>query len=506
MSKRNISVIKSFFSISGCILGSRITGFIRESLIARTLGVSWITDVFLLSLKLPALFRRIFADGALNNSLVPIINDIQGDNRRKIFISEMMAFSSLVILSIVILIEIYMRNFLSIIFSVQNEEKFDFLILLSRISMPFLAIMFWTSIYGAMLNVRNKFVPFAIAPMVANIFILLGIGIVIFYEIDQNIKYTAIIFVCLYIYTGFVQLLNVVYFFYREYDYIIFPRFIFRNISQELKMFFKKFIPVMFSSSISQISVFVTMAMGSCLPSKGVSYLSLSDTLNQFPISIIGISMNTVLVSVLSCSLQEKNFESVRIIQKNFFELASVLSITCAFFMGMFSHSIIDIVYGWGRVTNIDVLEISRTLASYAFGLPGSILIKMMSMFFFARLQTKVILRLSIIVMVLDILFAYIGMYFFEHRGIALGVSLANILSMIGMYFFTRKSINFKLCSRFCVKFVCILLINMCVVYMLKYLIKYDIVCMILSFVIYVFCIYVFRLLNVEVLKHLYRG
>ena len=58
-----MSLIKSAATISGLTLMSRITGVIRDMLIARYFGASAETDAFYVAFRLPNMLRRLFAEG-----------------------------------------------------------------------------------------------------------------------------------------------------------------------------------------------------------------------------------------------------------------------------------------------------------------------------------------------------------------------------------------------------------------------------------------------------------
>ena len=64
--------ISNFAKISSNILGSRVTGFIRDILFANYLGANLMSDAFLFAFRLPNLFRRIFAEGSMNSVFVPL--------------------------------------------------------------------------------------------------------------------------------------------------------------------------------------------------------------------------------------------------------------------------------------------------------------------------------------------------------------------------------------------------------------------------------------------------
>jgi putative peptidoglycan lipid II flippase len=64
---------RTLATVSGMTLLSRITGLIREFLIARTFGASVYTDAFFVAFRIPNLLRRLFAEGAFSQAFVPIL-------------------------------------------------------------------------------------------------------------------------------------------------------------------------------------------------------------------------------------------------------------------------------------------------------------------------------------------------------------------------------------------------------------------------------------------------
>ena len=58
-------------SVGGFTLLSRITGFIRDVLMAAILGAGPLSDAFLVAFRLPNNFRAIFAEGAFNLAFLP---------------------------------------------------------------------------------------------------------------------------------------------------------------------------------------------------------------------------------------------------------------------------------------------------------------------------------------------------------------------------------------------------------------------------------------------------
>ena len=63
-----------FLTVGGWTLVSRVFGFLRDILIARYLGAGGVAEAFLVAFSLPNMFRRFFAEGAMNTAFVPIFS------------------------------------------------------------------------------------------------------------------------------------------------------------------------------------------------------------------------------------------------------------------------------------------------------------------------------------------------------------------------------------------------------------------------------------------------
>ena len=64
-------MIDRILTVGGFTLLSRISGFIRDIILAAVLGAGPVADAFFVALRLPNHFRAIFAEGAFNAAFVP---------------------------------------------------------------------------------------------------------------------------------------------------------------------------------------------------------------------------------------------------------------------------------------------------------------------------------------------------------------------------------------------------------------------------------------------------
>ncbi len=70
-----MNLLKAASTVSLLTLASRVTGLVREQLIAAAFGASAATDAFNVAFRIPNLLRRLFAEGAFSQAFVPILAD-----------------------------------------------------------------------------------------------------------------------------------------------------------------------------------------------------------------------------------------------------------------------------------------------------------------------------------------------------------------------------------------------------------------------------------------------
>ena len=95
-----MNLLKSLAAVSSITMLSRILGFVRDTLIARTFGAGMATDAFFIAFKLPNLLRRIFAEGAFSQAFVPILAEYksqQGEEATRTFIAYVSGLLTLVL-------------------------------------------------------------------------------------------------------------------------------------------------------------------------------------------------------------------------------------------------------------------------------------------------------------------------------------------------------------------------------------------------------------------------
>ena len=98
-----MNLLRALVTVSGMTLLSRILGFVRDFVIARTFGAGLATDAFFVAFKLPNLLRRMFAEGAFSQAFVPILGEYKnkrGDQETLLLIDHVTSILSLALFAV----------------------------------------------------------------------------------------------------------------------------------------------------------------------------------------------------------------------------------------------------------------------------------------------------------------------------------------------------------------------------------------------------------------------
>ncbi|MEE9360714.1 MAG: lipid II flippase MurJ, partial [Hyphomicrobium sp.] len=165
---------RSFATVGGLTLLSRVFGFVRDILIAAMLGSGPVADAFFVAFRFPNLFRRLFAEGAFNAAFVPLFAkrlDGEGREAARAFAEEAMSGLIFIILAITIIAELSMPILMYGLAPgfIETPDKFDLAVLLTRIMMPYLLCMSLVALLSGVLNSLGKFVESSSVSIVLNL-------------------------------------------------------------------------------------------------------------------------------------------------------------------------------------------------------------------------------------------------------------------------------------------------------------------------------------------------
>lgn len=285
-------MIKRILTVGGFTLLSRVTGFVRDIILAAVLGAGPVADAFFVAFRLPNHFRAIFAEGAFNAAFVPAyarIREQNGAERAGLFagrIFTLLLASQLVLLALALAFTPEAIDVLAPGLS-DDPSRYPLAVSLTRVTFPYLLLITMVTLYGGILNALQRFAAAASASILLN---LAMIATLLTVWLFPNAGYAAAWGVLI---SGVLQLLLVGGDAWRSGAL---PGFHRPKLDADVRKFFRALGPATVGSMGVQLALFADTIIASFLAAGAISALYYADRINQLPIGVIGIAAGTVVL------------------------------------------------------------------------------------------------------------------------------------------------------------------------------------------------------------------
>ncbi|MCU0791058.1 MAG: murein biosynthesis integral membrane protein MurJ [Nitratireductor sp.] len=420
-----MSLLRSAATVGGLTLVSRVLGFLRDQLIAFTLGTGPIAEAFFVAQRFPNLFRALFAEGAFNNAFVPLFaKRVEGEGEAKArdfaievfsaLLSWLLLFSAGAMMAMPFVIHIIAPGFRG------DEEKFQLAVDLTRICFPYLLFMSLTALQSGVLNSLNRFTAAAAAPILLNI-VMIASNAVAWFLGTGNSAATGYIFAWGIFAAGVAQyaLLAIAC---RRAGMPLVPRW--PRLTRDVKRVAALSVPGIVSGGVMQINLVVATMIATTIDG-AVAYLYYADRLYQLPLGVIGVAIGVVLLPDLSRKLRAGNAAGALTSQNRALELSMFLTLPAAVALMAIPAPIIHTVFEHGAFTRADTLAVAPAVLAFASGLPAFSLAKVFQPGFYAREDTRTPMNFALVSVAVNVAGSLILSHWLGHVGIALATSLA---------------------------------------------------------------------------------
>ncbi|HVJ34270.1 MAG TPA: murein biosynthesis integral membrane protein MurJ [Terriglobia bacterium] len=427
--------LKSVATVGGLTLTSRLLGFLRETMIAHQLGTGPVAEAFFVAMRLPNLFRQMFAEGAFNSAFVPMFArriEEEGEAGAKLFAERVMAVLLVILICVTIGAELTMPWLMRIFapgFHV-FPEKFRIAVLLTSITFPYLLFMSLCALQGGILNSLHRFTGPAAAPIMLNV-TLIG-TLLIPTSSDEQAGLILAFAVTL---AGVLQFLWLMIS-CRRAGMRLGLRW--PHLTPEVVRMMKLMVPGLIGGGLNQINMAIATILATLIPG-AVSYLYYADRLYQLPLALIGSAIGVVLLPSLTRALRGGQPETANHYQNRAIEMGLFLSLPAAVGLIIASHPIIAAVYQRGAFTADDANKVAAALSAVAAGLPAYVLNKALAPGFLAREDTMTPFRFAMVAVGADIVISLSLFHFIGYVGIACGTAGAAWLNAIMLYWRLRQ-------------------------------------------------------------------
>ena len=424
-----MSLFKSAATISALTLVSRITGVIRDMLIARCFGATAATDAFYVAFRLPNMLRRLFAEGAFQQAFVPMLSDVHANaspEAEKRFIDHVFTVLAVAVLFASFLGVLAAPLLVWLIASGLREtpEAFDLAAALTRVMFPYIAFMSLVALAASILNTLKKFAIPAATPILLNLSFI-GCSIVLAPMMEEPIWALAVAVIL-----GGVLQLGAQIAALAKLGVIVRPRSLKESLGDKsVRRVLSLMAPALFGVGVAQLSILINTNIASWLGQGAVTWLNYADRLMEFPTALLGVALGTVLLPSLSAAYAKGDEARYSALLDHGLRLVVLVGVPAAVGLWLTSDLLVSFLFQGKSFTPADVHQTAVAVVGYSVGLIGLIGLKIVAPAFYARKDIRTPVRAAMASLVAVQLINLAAVPLFNHAGLALSVGLGSLVN-----------------------------------------------------------------------------
>jgi putative peptidoglycan lipid II flippase len=391
---------RAIATIGGWTVLSRLTGLVREVLVARYLGAGVVADSFFVAFRFPNLFRSLFAEGAFNPAFVPLFAgklEEGGCEAARDFAERCLSVLTITLIAFVAIMEIAMPWAMDVLapgFG-DTEGKLALATTLSRICFPYLLFISMVSLQSGVLNALGHFAAAAGTPVLLNLVSVAVLILLAPYTPTPGHAMAWGVFA-----SGVAQFAWLVVS-VRRAGMPLRPRL--PRLSPEVKQMLKRILPGAVGAGVYQINLAVNTMIASTIATGAVSYLNYAERINQLPLGVVGVAAGTALLPMLSRQIRAGEIAAATESQNRAMELVLLLTLPAAAALIVIAQPVVTLLFQRGHFGAQDAQAVAGTLAVLVGGLPAYVLVKVLTPAFFARHDTRTPVRIAIGTMIVNV-------------------------------------------------------------------------------------------------------
>jgi len=419
-----MALVRSFATVGLNTFGSRVTGFIRDILVAQALGTGLVADAFVVAFRMPNLFRSLFAEGAFNSAFTPLFGrrlEEGGVPEARRFAEECLSVLLLGVFAFTIAVELAMPLVLRVIAPGFQDEpvKAAMALHFTRIAFPYLIFMTLVALFAGMLNTFGRYGIPAAAPILLNIVQVLAVVV-----LGPHVPTMGHALVWGIIAAGLAQFLAVLWDAGRVGAI---PRLRWPRLTPDVKRLLTIALPGVISSGITQLNITIGTAISS-LQAGAPAVLYYADRVYQVPLGVIGTAVGVVLLPTLTRKLRSGDAKGAGDTLNRSLEFCLLMTLPAAVAIAAIPLPITQVLFERGHFHLADSARTAQTLIAFAAGLPSFVLIKALTPSYYAREDMRTPLRFAAISIAVNIASSLL-LYFVLGIPVALAIAIATALA-----------------------------------------------------------------------------
>ena len=430
-----MNLLKAASTVSLLTLASRITGLVRDQLIASAFGASALTDAFNVAFRIPNLFRRLFAEGAFSQAFVPLLaqsRTVHGDEVTRQLVD---AVATVLTWALLLTCAVGVMSAPVLVWAMAaGLEQFDLAVVMTRWMFPYIGFMSLVALSAGILNTWHQFAVPAATPVLLNLSVIAGAvwGAPLFktWGVQPILALAAGVML-----GGILQLAVQIPALHRAG---VMPRVTFgwsrlRAACNHpgVRRMLTLMAPALLGVSVAQLSMLLNTQIASHLAVGAVSWLTYADRLMEFPVGLLGVALGVVLLPQLAAARSSNEAERYSDLLDWGLRLVVLLALPCAVALVIFPLPLVTVLFHIGAFDAHDVHQTVRSLRGYGVGLLGLVAVKVLAPGFYARQDVRTPVKIAVVVLLATQAANFTLVPWLGHAGLALSIGLGALLNSL---------------------------------------------------------------------------
>jgi putative peptidoglycan lipid II flippase len=438
-----MNLLRAASIVSLLTLASRITGLVRELIVAALFGAGAWTDAFQAAFRIPNMLRRLFAEGAFSQAFVPLLGNTRardGDEATRQLVSAVatVLFWALLVTCAIGIVAAPLIVWLM----ASGLKEFDGAVLMTRWMFPYIGFISLVALSAGILNTWKHFAVPAASPVLLNLSMIAAAwglspwfgrwGIEPIFALAAGVMLGGVLQLAVQLPAlkriGLVPRIGLTWPKLREAWHHPGVHLVLRQMA-----------PALLGVSVAQLSLIINTHIASHIGVGAVSWLTYADRLMEFPTGLLGVALGVVLIPQLSAAQGKGASAEYSAMLDWGLRLVLMLALPCAVALLVFAQPLVAVLYQRGAFTAADVVQTQRALMAYGVGLLGLIAIKVLAPGFYARQDVRTPVKIAVSVLVMTQLLNVVLVPWLGHAGLALSISLGAMINSIWLFIGLRR-------------------------------------------------------------------
>jgi putative peptidoglycan lipid II flippase len=428
-----MNLLKTASTVSVFTLLSRVTGLVREQIMAAAFGAGAVTDAFNVAFRIPNLLRRLFAEGAFSQAFVPILaaaRETEGDEATHRLVD---AVATVLFWALIVTVLIGVVGAPVVVWLMASGlAAFDDAVFMTRVMFPYIACMSLVALAAGVLNTWRRFVIPAATPVLLNLCWIAAAwwlapvfernGLPAIYALAFGVMGGGILQLAVQVWAlarlGMLPRLRLTWGALRQ-----------ARAHPQVGRVLRNMAPALLGVSVAQLSLLINTQIASHIAVGAVSWITYADRLMEFPTALLGVALGVVLTPQLAAAKARDDSTAYSDLLDWGLRLTVLLAMPCAVALLVFAQPLVAVLFHYGLFQAGDVEKTALAVMGYGVGLLGIVGVKILAPGYFARQDVVTPVKIAVAILVGTQVLNFLLVPRLGHAALALSIGIGALVN-----------------------------------------------------------------------------